>query len=315
MKDKILLLFLVTVLSCKTSSDSERDFDKFDPEKVYKIRLSPISGSSYSYEIQNETNIEFEVEGRNIENTSRSFVVINYLISNDSAGNYLFKVSIDSIHLFSDKDGVESDFDAANSTFSIDPVEKMLGIVKESTMKAIINDKGEVISIEGYDEIGDKILHAFPATDAATKAAVMNQWSQTLGESLVKKNLDQLFKIFPDSAVHLNDTWNLTTKEKGEFNLDIFNDFTLKSINTDLALIQSEGKIKTSNSAVGMFGFSNAVANLNGKQEGEFEMETKTGMLHSCKIKADISGNIQAMGRDIPVSITHRLKMKGTKIN
>jgi hypothetical protein len=312
---QILFLFLAIAISCKTSSDSEGNFDKVDPDKIYKIQLSPLAGSSYRYEIQNETKIEFEVERKSVENISRSFVVIYYRISNDSSANYLYKVSFDSIHLFSDKDGVESEFDAANASITIDPVEKMLGILKESTMEVVIDPKGAVISVNGYDEIGDKILKAFPATDAATKAAIINQWSQTLGESLVKKNLDQLFKIFPDSAVHLNDNWNLTTKEKGEFNLDIFNDFTLKSINTDLALVQSEGKIKTSNSAVGMFGFSNAVANLNGKQEGEFEMETKTGMLHSCKIKADISGNIQAMGRDIPVSITHRLKMKGKKIN
>ena len=311
----IFFVFLIFAGSCKTTPDSSRNYDKYDPAKTYKIQLNPSEGAIYRYDITNETEMSLEVDGKKVGNTNKSNIGISYTIDKDSLGNFLFRVRFDTIHLYSKSNGIEKEMDAANSSFSIDPIEKVLGIIRQSEIETRINSKGEVMDTKGYDEIGNKILAAFPETDQATRAAIINQWSQTLGESLLAENLDQLFKIFPDSAVHLNDTWNLTTKQKGEFNLDIFNGFTLKSINTEIALIQSEGKIKTSNSAVGMFGFSNAVANLNGEQEGEFEMETKTGMLHSCKIKADISGNIQAMGRDIPVSITHRLKMKGKKIN
>jgi len=30
---------------------------------------------------------------------------------------------------------------------------------------------------------------------------------KAIGEGIVKKNVDQLFKMFPDSAVHVGDKW------------------------------------------------------------------------------------------------------------
>jgi hypothetical protein len=61
-------------------------------------------------------------------------------------------------------------------------------------------------------------------------------------------------------------------------------------------------------------GFGNVAADLKGKQQAEYEMETKTGMLISCKMKADVEGTMQAMGREIPMIIKTSLKITGRKV-
>ena len=70
----------------------------------------------------------------------------------------------------------------------------------------------------------------------------------------------------------------------------------------------------TSNQASNsVMGYTQVAANLKGEQKGEFEIETKTGMLISSQITANIKGNLQVMGRDIPITIKSSIKMNGTK--
>ena len=62
-------------------------------------------------------------------------------------------------------------------------------------------------------------------------------------------------------------------------------------------------------------GNSDATVNLKGSQEGEYEMETKTGMLISCRLSATVEGTIQTMGQQIPITIKTSVKIDGRKVN
>jgi len=55
--------------------------------------------------------------------------------------------------------------------------------------------------------------------------------------------------------------------------------------------------------------------NLVGKQEGEYEMDVRTGMLIKSNINAHVTGTIQIMGKDVPVEVTTVTKMIGNKVN
>jgi len=45
--------------------------------------------------------------------------------------------------------------------------------------------------------------------DMNTRQMVENQWNQVVGEGLIKKNIDDLFKVFPGRAIHIGDTWKV----------------------------------------------------------------------------------------------------------
>jgi hypothetical protein len=314
-KSICVYVILILVFSCKTQPGSDREFDKFDPAKTYRLQVNPAAGSNYHYDITNETEMSLEVDEKEIENINKSDVGINYKISKDSAGNLLFTLQFDKILLYSKNNDIVKELDANNGAISIDPVEKMLGILKETSLQSTISTTGEIKNITGFKEMSDKIMAAFHATDENMKMAIGIQLDKTIGQSLVKKNMDQLFKIFPDSAVHLGDTWKLATKQEGEIGMIIKNIFTLKAINSDIAIIESEGTITSDNSTASISGLgNNTVSELKGEQEGEYEMEAKTGMLIGCRIKANVKGTIQVMGREIPIKIKSSVKMSGKKI-
>lgn len=305
---------IVFFTGCKLQGDTNREYDKYDPSKTYKLRVNPMPGSNYHYEITNETEMSLDVDGKKIENVNKSDIGINYKIDKDTANNFLFTLQFYKIHLYSKNNDKIKEIDASNGTLSIDPVEKMLAILKETTLQSIVSPAGESKVITGFKEIGDKIMAAFPATDPNAKFAIEMEWNKTIGENLVKKNTDQLFNFFPDSTVHLGDSWKLASKQEGEIDYVVKNVFTLKAINNDIAIIESHGIITTENATSNYTGLgNNSIANLSGEQEGEYQMETKTGMLINCRIKANINGTIQVMGREIPIKIKSSVNITGRK--
>ena len=90
--------------------------------------------------------------------------------------------------------------------------------------------------------------------------------------------------------------------------------FKLKAINNDIAIIQSEGTIASDSSGTNLLDNSNASADLKGKQQGEYEIETKTGMLISAKISARVEGELTIMGTEVPVKIETSVKINGRRM-
>ena len=50
----LIILFFMAA-SCKLQPDTDRSYDKFDENKVYKLQLNPSPGSAYHYEMENKT--------------------------------------------------------------------------------------------------------------------------------------------------------------------------------------------------------------------------------------------------------------------
>ena len=60
---------------------------------------------------------------------------------------------------------------------SIDPVERLFAILKETKLQSTISPTGETKLITGFNEIGDKIKAAFPATADNTMMGIEVQWN------------------------------------------------------------------------------------------------------------------------------------------
>jgi uncharacterized protein YegP (UPF0339 family) len=312
-KNLCFFSLLVVIVSCKLQPESDRGYDKYDESKVYKLQLNPAPGSAYHYEMENKTAIEISAEGKEVNTLNESEVGFNYSVEKDSAGNYLFTTTYDKIRLKTENGDIKTEADAANATISIDPVEKMLGILKAANIKATVTPKGEVKNVTGYDELEEKLMAGFAHADDYGKSMAHAQWKKVVGEGVVKNTMDQLFKLFPDSAIHLHDTWKLNSTQGGELPMTIKSIYTLKAINHDIAIISSEGIMSSDKASNSVMGYSGVTAKLEGKQKGEFEVETKTGILISSNITADIKGVLQVMGREIPIKIKSTIRMMGRK--
>ncbi|MEO6329833.1 MAG: DUF6263 family protein [Ginsengibacter sp.] len=302
--------FLCLMFSCKFKPDSGRNSN--DPAKVYKLKLNPSPGSAYHYDIINESRIQVEVDDKDVDNLNRTTTGVTYHISKDSTGNFALNIKYDKVHIYTKSGDTETDADAANALVSSEPLERILGILTRSDISVTINPSGEVRGMSGYKELGEKIMADMNITDAYSRDIIKTKWDKMIGAAIIRKNMDQFFKIFPDSVVRVNDSWKQNSKEEGEINMNVKNIFTLKEINNDIALINSEATMNSDTISTFM-GYNDIIANLKGNQEGQFEVNMKTGMLVSCNVKSKVTGTIEMMGREIPVKISSKIKIERIK--
>ncbi|OQP54576.1 hypothetical protein A4H97_21645 [Niastella yeongjuensis] len=324
-KTSYLLGILVLGLACNTPSGHGKvrkdkgqgmiggatGSDNNDDALSLQLNLQP--GSKYYYTINNEYDIALEAGGKSINNKNKSDVSLTYDIQKDSAGNYLLQMHYDKIHLYTKAGDKESEMDADNANATFDPVEKMLGVLKSTNITAVISSAGKIKDITGYKELGDKIIAGLNITDLQARNMALEKWDKVIGEGLIKKNIDQAFHLFPDSAIEVGDTWKLQSQQKGEVPLNETSKYKLKDVDDGIAYISSEGQIESDKTEAKVMGYP-VTGNLQGSQSGEYEVDAKTGMLLKNKVTAKVEGSFLMMGREIPVTIKTEVKMAGKKI-
>jgi len=78
--------------------------------------------------------------------------------------------------------------------------------------------------------------------------------------------------------------------------------------------IESEGELASEKGQVDVMG-ALVSGNLQGNQQGEYQVDTQTGMMLKNKVTAKVEGSLQMAGKDIPVTIKTTVTMKGKKLN
>lgn len=316
MKRAILSSMFCVVISCQTSY--RKDIGGNDTvysdtgNNALKLHFNPRTNTSYYYNINNESEIEVEVEGKDVINLNKSTVGVNYAVDKDSAGNFLLNLHYDKIHLYSKNGDKETEIDAGNAASTNDPMEKMLGALKNASVTAIISPAGEVKTVQGYKELGDKIMAGINAPDVSSRIAMQQKLDRVIGEGLIKKNIEQLFKLFPDSTLQIGDTWTIQSKQKGEIDFNVATTYTLKDIDDGIAIIESEGEMSNDKGAANIMDQA-VTGDLRGSQHGKFEVDAQTGMMLKNSIKANVKGTLQIMGRDIPVTINNTVNVESKR--
>jgi hypothetical protein len=322
---KLIILsgFVISMVACQSSAEAGKKPGKVNDgaaagsnttseNSINKVSVNMVSGASYRYTITNESETEVEANDKKVNNQHKSDVTITYNIQKDSTGNYLLRLHYDKIHLYSKTGDQEVEMDAANADKSINPTEKMLGILKNSSIAATVSATGKVIAISGYKELGDKILAGLSGDEKSLNMA-KGQWEKVIGEGMVKKSIEQLFSVLPDRKIQVGDTWKKNAQQTGEFNLNVASTFRLKDIEDGIASIASEGELTSSKGESQLMGYS-VTSDLQGDQDGEYEVDTKTGMVLKNTTISKIKGTLQMLGKEIPVTMKTTLKMNGKKM-
>ncbi|MBO9200795.1 MULTISPECIES: DUF6263 family protein [Niastella] len=318
---------LVLALSCNTGSKKHQQpvADKTDSTSkevvqsetaegdnpAYHLRLNLAKGSTYHYTVEYETNTGLEVAGKKINVLNQSEIGVTYVIDKDSAGNYLFQVKYDKIHIRTKTGDKETEYTVPNAEGTADPMEKMLAALKTANIVATVTPAGKVTSITGYQGLSDKMLAGLN-TDVQSRKMAQAQLEKVIGEGILKKNIDQLFNLYPDAAIHVGDSWKTSATQKGEIPLDVQLTNKLKDIDDDIATIKSKGVVSSNKADANIMG-QQVTSSLQGEQSGESEVEIKTGLLLSSKTKTDVQGTLQMMAQEIPVTIRSEVKVDRKK--
>jgi len=307
----ISTIFLL-LSSCKMITSSDKQFVTVDESKMYRLKFNPVIGAKYHYDIVNKTSIKMEVNDTKVDNVNTTTVGVYYTIEKDSTDGFVINMSYDKINISSRTPDTESEMDADNASLTNNVMEKMLGLLKTARISILVGPDGNVKSITGYKELTDKVMAQFEKADTYTRAAARKQWSQFVEKGIVKSNLEQLLKIFPDSAVHLGDRWKLDIAQHEELGLVAKSTFQLTEIENNFARIISSGDIGSGGKSVDLMGQTVNV-NLKGQQTGEYKIDVLSGMLLKSDVHAQVEGVITVMGKEREIKIETSFQLVGER--
>lgn len=295
----IILLLIIIVSSC---TEKEKQSEAKGFQTKYLLALHVNAGVKYYYTIDNYTETELKVNGKKVTTKNTTTTGLVYEILNDSTKGYLLKMTYDSLRMIAKNGAEETSLDAANGAYSLNPPERLLAGLKGSSLLVHINIKGEVISVDGYKAIADKLLANVKNTSEMEKRQLQTQLYDMLGEDFVKNNLEESLNLFPDAALYIGDSWIKKTSQTSPFIIDLTNNYSLEDVNDGKIRIKSLCNIAANNSAINFMN-ANAKADLKGEGDGKYLFDEQTGMLLNEEFDFDIEGMVQLMGQDVPISM------------
>lgn len=307
----------MTLTLCIITSCKQPGHVKGQPHAVTEPKYDAAqhlhSGARYYYNITNTTVINFEVNGNKAENTNRVKAGLIYEVLKDTAGGHQVKMTYDNFDVEIKTPDSEKKMTTDNGPNSIDPVEKMLSLLKGSYLLVTIDGKGHVTGVNGYRELTEKIMNGITLTNEADRQTMYKQLQEMFGEKFIKNNMEQGFGVLPDTAVYVGDSWTKKQTQLADIKLKVNSTYTLASLKDNIAGIDASADINDTDSNVNLMGYQ-ANVNLQGTEEGSYKADMNTGMLLSGTSEIFIKGTVQIQFRDVPLSIREKKEITVKKI-
>lgn len=144
--------------------------------------------------------------------------------------------------------------------------------------------------------------------DASTKFALRKKWQIAIAD--MQHSLSQ--NLFPgfvkDSVLTKGSTWTVKIKDRAmEIPVELETLFILDSWNDTHANISSSASFDINN--VMSAQINGAKVQLKGEQTGKYKIDLSSGLVASSIIETNAKGNVQLMGKAIPVTIRNKVSV------
>lgn len=304
----IILFISLAILQSCTQSHTHSATDK-----KYAFALHLQAGQKYYIASSNFTATVISVNGKDLKNENKLFAGLIYEVVKDSAQLFTIKITYDSLHSYIKNNGEENEIDAANVVTTLNPVEKLLGVIKGKTVFININSKGQVVAVNGVKELTAMVVAGIGSNDANTNKQVQEQLNKILGEDVVRANVASVAALFPDSAVYAGDSWIKSSNETNVLGLKVLTNYTLDKMDDDIAVVKGTSEVNVSDTTVSLMGYDVSV-NLKGEGDKNFSLNTSTGVLVNSAENTSINGTVELMGKQVPLTIRSKREVSVRKL-
>ena len=236
--------------------------------------------------IESTTDIQASL-AMGMELTSNSAAVNSLEVKNANADNYNISSTLTKMKMSMNMMGQSNAYNSDNKDGNSEEMAKIFDEKMNKQVTVLVDNKtGAVIADKKKNTKEDN------GDDADPTAGLLKMFADNSDEGVIAG----AFKIIPKGK-SVGDSWADTTTDK---DIKIINTYTLKSITGNEAVIGSTivatGKNKLN------FQEMEFEVKSETKTTGEIVTDTSTGLVKKRTSAADITGSIQMMGQDMPIS-------------
>lgn len=158
---------------------------------------------------------------------------------------------------------------------------KMFSIIKGKSFTMQVNEKGEVVSISGFDKIGEAVVNEMSLPDEM-KPMLRENFQKQFNDDAVRQLFSQSFNALPNKYVSVGDSWR-TNASLSTLKQDIATVYTVRSIRDSRILLTGESKLKSSEGTISGTQLSKLIidAKTGVMLDGFFDQKTTDGQMNS----------------------------------
>jgi hypothetical protein len=156
----------------------------------------------------------------------------------------------------------------------------------------VITNRGVVEKTENIQNIYSGLSTI--GLDEKTLAATKQTFQQTINESNLKALLETGLIIYPENKIKTGDSWTSTSGVALNFPMQAENTWNLKTVEGNVASVDSDGILKNSGSdnTMSLPNGLKAKTDLSGRQASKSKIDIKNGWPTETKVLSEITGKI-----------------------
>lgn len=278
-------LLLISFLLITASCDNEK----------HELKFNPIVGKKYLLKQDTEQNIRQTLNNTEQNVQNKTTMILSFLVKNKFDQKIEIDVTIDRVIYSMKSEGMNMSFDTDKRPVPVDNmIAKIFYELIGKTLTITINSTGEILSVMGSDLIFETIINGLNVPNQAAREQLKGSLNNVIGEKAFKGNLGMITYIFPEKPVAVGGKWENETMLEQMVPTEIENEWTLQSINEEVAIIKGNSSIIADNvKPLANIGKMETTYNLRGTQDAIIEVDAFTGWILSAEMNNVISGTIE----------------------
>lgn len=278
------------------------------------LNFNPPLEARYSTEFDIQSTIQQTIMGINQTIKVNMFMIMDSHVVESESNYSLIKVQYKKFSIESSNAFVSFSIDS--ETKDENPANQIFRSLIDKSFFVKFDRSGEVIEINGLDQIISDILKGIDPEDPIYEG-YKKTMEESFGVNNLRQNFQQLSVAFPSYEVSTGDSWNFNLNSKtANFDVQMYNVATIKSISPDNVIIQNNSTIISSYTdsmdVQGMRGKIDMV----GSSISEIHINPETGLTKSGVVTQEIKGNLIIITKEeeseikIPMQIYSRIRVK-----
>ena len=289
MKNKLLipvaLFCLMSFYACTTSKKSTATQSSVSTisKEVSKAAIVLNNGQKVIVTTSSNTDSDMGM-GMQMKNNSHATNVLQVIAINDTS--YAISNTLTKMSISMDMMGQETNYDSEKAADKDSEIGKGIATKLNHTDTLSVNKMTGLVNMKSTISSPEK-------EEKNPMADIMGAMGAGAGKD---PSLEAAFFIIPKDK-KTGDSWSDSTTEK---NIKTLRQYTLKSINNDIATITVKGSI-SGNGEAEVQGTSIAFT-MNTKNTGEILVNVKSSLVNKMSNDADITMTMDMMGQSMPIS-------------
>jgi hypothetical protein len=277
-------------------------------QKTYVLRQNYPTGYRYDFSITSDQIINQKIGGQHVHLTQNIGTDYTFDITEGHSGEKDVKVTYNKIFMKSVGMGNTMIFnsDDQNST-----KKNPFSGLKGASFYMIVTPNGAIKSVAGIDIMLNKMA-AKMTTDTSQVKQIKDALSKQFSAEVVKQTMESSFKIYPDRAVKIGDSWTVDTKMQMSMPIETITQYTLKEVQDGIAILSVKGTLVSKGNFEAMG--NKMETDLKGTNSGEASLDIKTGIVLNSHLRVELYGKMKSMGQDIDFEMQGINKIVGKEI-